>query len=210
MGHPLRRLRQRLFGGTNVVIFALTSVGAFAGLLLIGFMAGDLPAPGAATPADSATKKTLAAPAHLASTGAARPKGVGTLIGSKDCEWGPSEVSTEQHSRLTPGKLKLTTGVAEIRLDQGAVLILEGPAVFEIRSKNSALLHQGKLVAHVPRRAKGFELRTPNAVITDLGLDAAEQADAHPPQRAPAGPSEGGTIRLGPGESKLFGPDQSI
>lgn len=170
---PDGRSQRQTTGSAHFLLFGLISVGAVVGLAAIGLFFGvfrsTAPAQVAAAPS---AKPNHSTPAQLVSTTVSTNKGVGTLIGGKDCEWGPSEMPTEQHTRLVPGKIALTKGVAEIRLDQGAVLILEGPAVFEIRTKNSAMLHRGKLVAHVPQRAKGFRLETTSATIIDLGLDA--------------------------------------
>ncbi len=200
------RLGQRQVRRFTVPIWAVAAVAAFGGLLLLGYLATPRTA---AEPEAEAAQPRQGTPAKFASTRSTH-KGIGTLIGMKDCQWGPSDMPTEPHSRLQPGKLTLTEGVAEIRLDRGAVLILEGPAEFELRTSNSATLLRGKVVAHVPQRAKGFELQTPSATITDLGLDV-EVASPVPESATELREGDslklkaGDTIHLGPGESKRLG-----
>jgi hypothetical protein len=66
-------------------------------------------------------------------------------------------------------KLSIEQGLAQIRFESGAKIIVQGPADIELQSVNSATLRSGSLTADVPVQARGFEIHTPNANVVDLG-----------------------------------------
>ncbi len=72
---------------------------------------------------------------------------------------------------LTPGVLRLKSGLAQIEFYQGARVTLEGPANFELVSVSEARCTSGKLSAHVPPQARGFKIQTPKGTVVDLGTD---------------------------------------
>jgi ferric-dicitrate binding protein FerR (iron transport regulator) len=74
-------------------------------------------------------------------------------------------------SPLTPGWLRLKSGLAQIEFYQGARVTLEGPAALQLISSSEAYCTSGKLSAHVPPQAKGFRIQTPRGTIVDLGTD---------------------------------------
>lgn len=65
----------------------------------------------------------------------------------------------------------LETGLAEIRFDSGARVVLEGPASFRLLQGNRMSLIQGQIYAEVPPEAKGFSVRTPDSSVIDLGTE---------------------------------------
>lgn len=89
-----------------------------------------------------------------------------TLYRGDTAKW----VGEDPPSELRSGsQLKLASGLAEIHFGNGAEIILEGPAEFEIRSHRKAWLKRGKITARVPERAIGFTLETPKGKVIDLG-----------------------------------------
>jgi hypothetical protein len=74
-------------------------------------------------------------------------------------------------SALTPGWLRLKSGLVQIEFYQGARVTLEGPAAFQLISSSEAYCNSGRLSAHVPPQAKGFRIQTPKGTIVDLGTD---------------------------------------
>ncbi|MBU4273362.1 MAG: NPCBM/NEW2 domain-containing protein, partial [Planctomycetes bacterium] len=88
-------------------------------------------------------------------------------------------------------KYKLDSGLMEITYDSGAKVILEGPCTYEVESTAGGYLSLGKLTARVEKRGEGrgargegsesnpqspipnplFAIRTPTAVVTDLGTE---------------------------------------
>src|SRR6185503_16263434 len=86
-----------------------------------------------------------------------------------DAHWSESEASPQLGAPLDPGWLKLKGGLVQIVLYSGARLVVEGPAELELISPNHALCRLGKITAEVPPEARGFQLETPQGLITDLG-----------------------------------------
>ena len=128
-------------------------------------------------------------------------------------------------------KYILSSGLLEITYDSGAKVILEGPCTYEVESTAGGYLALGKLTARVEKKrseVRGqksdpsplsplpsplFSVRTPTALITDLGtefgveVDKAGASKAHVFQGmvemrlADGGRGEPLTIQLGVGES---------
>ncbi|HBO46076.1 MAG TPA: hypothetical protein DD670_19565 [Planctomycetaceae bacterium] len=67
-------------------------------------------------------------------------------------------------------RLELNEGLVEVVFDDGASMIIEGPSAFETRRKGG-FLHQGRLVARVPKGAEGFTVETSSAVVIDYGTE---------------------------------------
>jgi hypothetical protein len=84
---------------------------------------------------------------------------------------------------MQPGsKLLLTRGEIELRFASGVRGVIEGPAEVTLRRKDLLDLSHGKVWFHVPPEAKGFQVRTPQLVLTDLGtafgmISEKDQAD---------------------------------
>lgn len=72
---------------------------------------------------------------------------------------------------LSPGLLKLKSGIAQIEFYQGARVLIEGPASLQLVSSGEATCTQGKLSAHVPPQARGFKINTPKGTLVDLGTE---------------------------------------
>jgi hypothetical protein len=86
-----------------------------------------------------------------------------------DAKWAADSTQFKS-GEILPGKsLRLESGVAELNFASGARAAIQGPVEFRVLSKNSMLLQQGIISAEVPKQARGFSVRTANAVSTDLG-----------------------------------------
>jgi hypothetical protein len=114
-------------------------------------------------------------------------------IGARWSRKGHSTAARPTSILLEGDRLTLEWGVAEIVFDTGATVILEGPAEFvagateapkrepdaaesevsNAQLRNSAYLVAGRLVAHVPQRARGFTVHTPTVRLVDLGTEFA-------------------------------------
>jgi hypothetical protein len=66
-------------------------------------------------------------------------------------------------------KISIEQGIAQIKFESGAAIVVQGPAAIELRSANSVALRSGSLTADVPAAARGFEVYTPHATVVDLG-----------------------------------------
>ncbi|MEX0865881.1 MAG: DNRLRE domain-containing protein [Pirellulales bacterium] len=78
-------------------------------------------------------------------------------------------------------QLVLRSGLAEIRFDSGALVLLRGPATIVPRGNNRCELVSGDLTARTPPRASGFTVDTPNASFVDLGTEFGVGVDKQGP-----------------------------
>jgi len=103
---------------------------------------------------------------------------VGRLSRTIDCKWANGGAGRQQGAWLVAGReLQLTDGIAEIALDGGVRLILQGPATFLPRSPAEGHLAAGALTAWVPASARGFTVQTPLLTVVDLGTEFAVSVD---------------------------------
>jgi hypothetical protein len=94
---------------------------------------------------------------------------VASLINAQDCRWADDDQAV---GNMLPGKvLTIERGLAEIRFQSGASVVLEGPARLELLSGKSARLLSGKLSARVPGPAVGFEILSPQGKVIDRGTE---------------------------------------
>jgi hypothetical protein len=109
-------------------------------------------------------------PSEVEATTLAAARGVAVITAEAGAVWTPSE---GQHPStgvaLEPGLLKLEQGLAQIDFFGGASVSLSGPAELELVNRDAAVLHRGKLKADVPPAARGFEIRTNDVLLEDLG-----------------------------------------
>lgn len=96
---------------------------------------------------------------------------VGVLTDSINAEWISTEEIPAKGEVLSQGELTLVRGLAEITFDDGAVVIVEAPAVIELESPKSMFVHSGKISAVVSEYATGFTVNTLSASIVDLGTE---------------------------------------
>jgi ferric-dicitrate binding protein FerR (iron transport regulator) len=97
-----------------------------------------------------------------------REAAVGWLVNAQNCRWSEGEPAGDMHAGTV---LKLERGLAEVRFQCGARVVLEGPATLELLSGKSARLQRGRLTARVPEPAVGFEVVSPQGKVIDLGTE---------------------------------------
>ncbi|MBN1393414.1 MAG: NPCBM/NEW2 domain-containing protein [Pirellulales bacterium] len=130
---------------------------------------------------------------------------VGRVTGMKDCRWAVPDTRTCIGASATLGReYSLASGMMEITYQSGARVILEGPCSYKVESSAGGFLAMGKLTANIrgQRSEAGgqrpkvgnqkspnpqslipnpFVVRTPTAVVTDLGtefgVEVAENGD---------------------------------
>ena len=111
---------------------------------------------------------------HVVQSGPPPVRGVARLGATSGAQWvmpGRDTAIPTGAKLVADRRLELSRGLAEINFNSGAGMILEGPAVFEPTSENRGFLRSGKLAANVPAGAAGFSVRTPSAMIVDLGTE---------------------------------------
>jgi hypothetical protein len=94
---------------------------------------------------------------------------VAVLTQAVDVEWAPADDAHTIGGALSPGWLRLKSGLAQIEFNDGARVILEGPAELEIRSRAEAFCRAGRLSVQVPAAAHGFKIASARMTIVDLG-----------------------------------------
>lgn len=94
---------------------------------------------------------------------------VAWLANAQNCRWSDG---TAPRGDLRPGSMvSLDSGLAEIHFRSGVRVIAQGPASLELLSANSARLVRGRLTAHVPDAARGFQVMAPQGRVVDLGTE---------------------------------------
>jgi hypothetical protein len=99
----------------------------------------------------------------------APPQPVAMLAQSIGAQWGPG-AKPDPAAPLTAGsQWQLNAGVARIRFNDGADVIVEGPATFTLNSPSALSLAAGRLFG--TKQGGGFRVGTPTAAIIDLGTE---------------------------------------
>ncbi|QEH34260.1 FecR protein [Aquisphaera giovannonii] len=96
---------------------------------------------------------------------------VAWLLNAQDCVWAGSEAEMPGRDMRSGKILRLRSGLAEIEFEQGARVLLHGPAEFVLLGGSSARLVQGSLTARVPEPARGFTVFSPRGKVIDLGTE---------------------------------------
>ncbi|MCK4998226.1 MAG: hypothetical protein KAS23_01785 [Anaerohalosphaera sp.] len=96
---------------------------------------------------------------------------VATLTDSINAEWISEDEIPAKGEVLREGALTLVRGFAEITFDDGAVVIVEAPAVIELESSKSMFVHSGKISAVISEYAIGFTVNILSGSIVDLGTE---------------------------------------
>ncbi len=110
-------------------------------------------------------------PSKSSTTAEATTASVAVLTRGVNLEWEDARDAPGTGSPLSPGWLRLKSGLAQIEFYQGARVLIEGPAALQLVSSGEAYCSSGKLSAHVPPQAKGFRINTPRGAIVDLGTE---------------------------------------
>lgn len=105
---------------------------------------------------------------------------VAMLNSAVEAQWSSQDSAPRLGAPLEPGWLRLKSGLAQVVFYSGARVVIEGPAELQIISPSEASCRAGRLTAEVPPQARGFQIRTPQMNVTDLGtvfgLDVKERA----------------------------------
>ncbi len=100
-----------------------------------------------------------------------------TMEKSSAARWESGDLPTAKGSRLTAGKLRLAEGIATLKFDSGAEVILEAPAEVQLVDRMNCVLTNGTAVADIPESAIGFQIKTPSANVVDYGTRFAVNVD---------------------------------
>jgi hypothetical protein len=96
---------------------------------------------------------------------------VGVVTETVDAKWHHSSISAQPGQDLRAGRMELQWGLARVRFDSGADVVIEGPAQWELLTSNSMKLLEGKVCARVGKEAQGFTVFTPCGKVLDIGTE---------------------------------------
>ena len=97
---------------------------------------------------------------------------VAKITATRNCLWNGSSEDVGFGATLFAGQqLDLAAGLVEVTFIDGAQVVLEGPAKFDVKATDLAELHEGRIAAVVPERARGFEVATNGLNVDDLGTE---------------------------------------
>ena len=130
-----------------------------------------------------------------------KPQCVGRITGMVDCRWDDSDrgvQEAEEHGQQNLSTLvslgdrfNIRSGLLEITYNTGARVVLQGPVTYDVDSAAGGYLAVGKLTARLENKKESetkkkgkpdpsfssavpnalFAVRTPSAVVTDLGTE---------------------------------------
>jgi hypothetical protein len=139
------------------------------------------------------TAPSIASERHL--TPLPKVESVGRITGTVDCileegtgDRGQGAGAENPKSKLRNPKslvalgdtFSLRSGLLEITYNTGARVVLKGPVTYVVELKNGGFMSVGKLTGKVTTAsAKGFSVRTPTAIVTDLGTEFGVEVGRH-------------------------------
>ncbi len=107
--------------------------------------------------------------ARIGSPESAGDGAIAWLVNAQNCAWASG---IEPAGTMRAGSvLEIERGLAEVRFQCGARVVLEGPCRLELLTGKSARVLQGKLTARVPAPVTGFEILSPQGKVIDLGTE---------------------------------------
>ena len=97
-------------------------------------------------------------PSRMPANGHLMPKQniVGKITDMVDVRWSDDQTATVHGANVPLGrKYALSSGLMEITYDTGAKVILQGPATYQVDSRDGGFLSVGKLTARLEKRGEG-------------------------------------------------------
>ena len=73
--------------------------------------------------------------------------------------------------QMPSGLYEMSKGVIQLKYNNGAVLVVESPAVFELMDQKNIRLKEGKVSAIIPDTAKRFTVQSAGVSIVDIGTE---------------------------------------
>ena len=96
---------------------------------------------------------------------------VATIVDQRDARWGDGSRMIRDGQSVSNEPMRLASGTARLRFDNGAEFVIQAPAVIEPISATRLGLTQGRLVGYCPPTAHGFGVQTPSALVIDRGTE---------------------------------------
>lgn len=100
------------------------------------------------------------------------------VLETADCKWSLDYHSDASRSDIYGGDMiRVAQGKMRLTYDNGTVLTLHGPALYEVISNMRGRALLGKLTAKIAKGAEGFSVLTPRATVIDLGTELGIEVD---------------------------------
>lgn len=102
---------------------------------------------------------------------------VARITGTYNCLWeqsqdGVNNVEVGYGTGLIAGQhLRLREGLVEVTFNDGATVLMEGPAAFVVDASDRVALQTGRLAAVVPQHARGFRIHTRGLRVFDVSAE---------------------------------------
>ncbi len=93
------------------------------------------------------------------------------IVRMESATWDAGRRTLKVGDDIPSHRLRLTSGLVELKFARGATMIVEGPADFEVHGPERAFLHQGRAVTRLPKGTKGFILDSPRGRLVDQGTE---------------------------------------
>jgi hypothetical protein len=101
------------------------------------------------------------------------PGGIAVLSRAVDPVWAEGGLHPAEGDALGADVLVLDSGLVQIEFFGGAIVIVQGPACFELTSPTEMIGSEGRFRTFVPELARGFTIVTPDYHAVDLGTEFA-------------------------------------
>lgn len=106
--------------------------------------------------------------------GAPAPSGgIAVVTATAEARWAADGMAVQAGVPLSPGRLALAAGLAQLDLYSGATLVLEGPAALELHDARSLRVLHGRARVRASPRARGLRISLPEGQVVDLGTEFA-------------------------------------
>jgi hypothetical protein len=97
---------------------------------------------------------------------------VGRLNRTVNAIWRDASGHITEGCELHPGPMQLVKGLAEIELEGGGKVLIEGPSTFSLETPVQVYLQEGRLVASLKGAGRqAFVVRSPTASLVDYGTE---------------------------------------
>ena len=114
---------------------------------------------------------TVSTPTKNTVKSEATSSGIALVTRLVDIKWAADQTPLEIGDALEPGRLAIDAGYAQVEFFCGATVVLEGPAVLDLKTSTLARVLNGRLTAQVPPAARGFSLEFDDMKVVDLGTE---------------------------------------
>ncbi|MBN2211106.1 MAG: FecR domain-containing protein [Sedimentisphaerales bacterium] len=112
-----------------------------------------------------------------ANTNTTAPEAIAILSSSVDVQWANDSMSVAEGEIIYPGLLSLTKGYVHLSFNDGAHVVIQAPAIINLKTSKELYIEEGRIAVDIQDGKDFFVVRTPTAVVTDLGTEFGVHVD---------------------------------